>query len=184
MKIELLPLEGAALLRPRVFQDDRGYFVETFNTLKTAGSVLDGYDWVQENESLSQQGVLRGLHFQKGDASQAKLVRVISGEVFDVMVDLRHSSPTFGKWHAQVLSGENKLQLLVPRGFAHGFMVLSKSAIFSYKCDNHYNKAEESGILYNDPELSIDWPTTKTPLQLSEKDKQLQSFANAYKFET
>ena len=184
MKIELLPLEGVALLSPQVFQDDRGYFVETFNTLKTADSVLADYEWVQENESLSQQAVLRGLHFQKGDAAQAKLVRVIKGEVFDVMVDLRLSSPTFGKWHGQVLSGENKLQLLVPRGFAHGFMVLSESAIFSYKCDNHYNKAEESGILYNDPELSIDWPTIETPIQLSDKDMQLQSFANSYKFES
>ncbi len=182
MKIEETPLKDAYIVTPKVFSDDRGYFFECFNEVTTKHSVLNDYKWVQENESKSSEGVLRGLHFQKGDFAQAKLVRVIVGEVFDVAVDLRKDSPTFGKWHAEILSDSNKKQFLIPRGFAHGFVVISESAIFSYKCDNVYSPENDSGIIYNDTVLNIDWPVIKVTFQLSEKDKNLESFNKAYKF--
>ena len=182
MKIEQTPLKDAYVLTPKVFSDERGYFFESFNEITSRGLVLDNYKWVQENESKSTKGVLRGLHFQKGEYAQAKLVRVIVGEVFDVAVDLREDSPTFGKWHAEILTENNKKQFLVPRGFAHGFIVISEVAIFSYKCDNFYSPKNDSGIIYNDPDLSIDWPEIDVNFQLSEKDKNLDSFDKAYKF--
>lgn len=182
MKIEKTSLKDAYILTPRVFTDERGYFFECYNEVTYRHSVLANYKWVQENESKSTKGVLRGLHFQKGDYAQAKLVRVIVGEVFDVAVDLRKYSPTFGKWHAEILNDSNKKQFLIPRGFAHGFVVMSESAIFSYKCDNVYSPENDSGIIYNDTVLNIEWPEIKVAFQLSEKDKNLESFNKAYKF--
>ena len=157
------------IIEPAVFGDNRGYFTETYNAadFKTAG--LD-YEFVQDNQSKSGKGVLRGLHFQKRHP-QAKLVRVISGEVLDVAVDLRKNSPTYGKWVGAVLSSENKRQLMIPRGFAHGFAVLSESAEFCYKCDDFYHPEDEGGIAWNDPDVAIDWMLSGEPI-LSEKDKK------------
>ena len=182
MKIEETPLQDVYLVRPRVFEDARGYFFETFNRQKVKGTVLEGYNWVQENESQSAKGVLRGLHFQVGEFSQAKLVRVVLGEVFDVTVDLRRDSATFGKWFGSMLSSENKTQMLIPKGFAHGFLVLSDVATFSYKCDNYYEPGKESGIMYNDPDIGIEWPESKERLIISERDRNLGSFRSAYQF--
>ena len=182
MIIEKTSLKDVYVITPKVFKDDRGYFYETFNSNTTKGSVLDKYNWVQENESRSTKGVLRGLHFQKGDYAQTKLVRVILGEVFDVAVDLREGSVTYGKWHGEILTEDNKKQFLVPRGFAHGFLVLSEIAIFSYKCDNFYSPENDSGIIYNDPSVGISWPELDVPFQLSAKDQGLKTISEAYKF--
>jgi dTDP-4-dehydrorhamnose 3,5-epimerase len=162
-------------LKPRIFEDDRGYFFESYNKNNELVNQLN-YNWVQDNESLSEKGVLRGLHYQVGEHCQAKLVRVIKGEVLDVVVDLRENSETFGQSFSIILSGQNKKQLLVPRGFAHGFLVLSDTAIFSYKCDNFYNKESESGIVYNDSTLDIDWKLKESEFIISEKDLVLPNF--------
>ena len=169
-------LKGCFIMQPKIYTDERGYFFETFNQ-KTFNE-LTGLDisFVQDNESFSTKGVLRGLHYQTGDFAQAKLVRVIKGNVLDVAVDVRRNSKTFGKHITVELSGENKKQLFIPRGFAHGFVVLSETAIFSYKCDNFYNKASESGIIYNDSTLNIDWQLAKNELIISEKDMLLPKF--------
>lgn len=177
MNIEATPLEGAFLLTPKVWGDDRGYFLESFKKQFFDEQNLS-YNWVQDNESLSCFGVVRGLHYQLPPYSQAKLVRVISGEVKDVIVDIRPSSSTFGKVYSVILSGENKKQLLVPRGFAHGYSVLSKSAIFQYKVDNAYNKESERGIAFNDPDLNINWHIPKSRMIISEKDKLNPSFVD------
>lgn len=182
MKIEETPLQDVYLIKPRVFEDARGYFFETFNQQKVKGTVLEGYDWVQENESQSTKGVLRGLHFQVGEFSQAKLIRVVLGEVFDVAVDLRRDSATFGKWFGSILSAQNKTQMLIPKGFAHGFLVLSEVATFSYKCDNYYEPGKESGIMYDDPDMGIEWPESKERLIISERDRNLGNFRSAYQF--
>ena len=179
MKIEETPLEGSILFKPKVFEDHRGYFFESFKAKVLVDNGLD-FDFVQDNESKSQKGVLRGLHYQKGPHAQAKLVRVIAGSVLDVIVDMRPSSSTFGEHFKVILSEQNKWQLLVPRGFAHGFSVLEDNTIFSYKCDNYYNKASESGIIYNDPELAIDWMLSDDEVLLSEKDTVLPSFKSLY----
>ena len=162
-------IEGVYVIEPKVFGDNRGYFMETYNekVFKEAG--LD-YVFVQDNQSKSKKGVLRGLHFQK-TYPQAKLVRVISGTVFDVCVDLRKNSPTYGKWEGVILSSENKKMFMVPRGFAHGFVVLSETAEFAYKCDDFYHPEDEGGIMWNDEEVGIEWPIDFEPL-LSEKDKK------------
>ena len=167
-------IAGMFVVEPEVFGDARGYFMETYNeaAFAEAGHSLT---FVQDNQSKSRKGVLRGLHLQVNHP-QGKLVRVISGEVFDVGVDLRRGSPTFGKWHGEVLSAENKKQLFVPEGFAHGFVVLSEEAEFVYKCTRLYDPTDELGIRYDDPEIGIDWPLADTPL-LSEKDKKQPSFA-------
>ena len=161
---------GLKIFDPAVFSDSRGYFVETFNenTFKTVGINVR---FVQDNESKSQYGVVRGLHYQLNPHAQAKLVRVISGEVLDVVVDIRKGSPTFGKIYEVILSGENKRQLFIPRGFAHGFSVLKNDTVFSYKCDNFYNKESEGGILLNDPTLAIDWRIPADQMLVSDKDK-------------
>ena len=161
---------GLKIFDPAVFSDSRGYFVETFNenTFKNAGIDVR---FVQDNESKSQYGVVRGLHYQQDPHAQAKLVRVISGEVLDVVVDIRRGSPTFGKKYEIILSGENKRQLFIPRGFAHGFSVLQNDTVFSYKCDNFYNKESEGGILLSDPVLAIDWRIPADQMLVSEKDK-------------
>lgn len=175
-------LKDAYIIEPKVFEDERGYFFESYNESKFKYTPLEEYTWVQENESQSMKGVLRGLHFQKASYSQAKLVRVVEGEVFDVAVDLRESSATFGQSFGLVLSGKDKKQFLIPRGFAHGFLVLSDRAIFSYKCDNFYSPEHDSGIIYNDAELNINWPEVSVDFIISHKDVQLGTFEDAYKF--
>ena len=173
MKIKETPLKDCYILEPAVFEDGRGYFYEKFNEKQFEEATgLNGH-FVQDNISQSSYGVLRGLHLQKGEHAQAKLVSCLEGKVFDVAVDLRRDSPTFGKWYSIELTAENKLQLYVPRGFGHGFSVLSKTAVFSYKCDNFYNKESEGGVLWNDPELNIDWQLPMDDVILSEKDKVL-----------
>lgn len=166
MDIIKTEIEGVLLLQPRVFPDERGYFLESYRT-----TVLPDVDFVQDNESKSSFGVVRGLHFQKGDKAQAKLVRVVSGRVLDIAVDLREGSPTFGRHVAAELSGENHLQFFIPRGFAHGFAVLSETAVFQYKCDNFYCPEAEGAIAWDDPDLAIDWKLPKESIILSEKDK-------------
>ncbi len=163
-------IDGLLIVEPKVFEDSRGYFFEAYNRQVFEKEGLH-YDFVQDNQSFSTYGTVRGLHFQKGEAAQAKLVRVISGRVLDVAVDLRPGSLTFGKYEAVELTGENQRMFLIPRGFAHGFSVLSETALFTYKCDNFYNKAAEGGLLYNDPALGIDWQVPADKVVLSEKDK-------------
>lgn len=178
MNLKETRLEGCFIIEPKVFEDKRGYFCETFNQKTFNNQTGLVIDFVQDNESLSSKGVLRGLHYQKGDFAQAKLVRVVKGSVLDVVVDIRKKSETFGKHLSVLLSEENKTQLFVPRGFAHGFIVLSETAIFSYKCDNFYNTANETGIAYNDPQLNIDWVLNKDEIILSPKDTQLPLLEN------
>ena len=172
-------LEGCFVLEPNVIGDERGYFYESYN--KNTFERLAGLtvNFVQDNQSFSKRGVLRGLHYQYGDMAQAKLVRVLSGAVLDVAVDLRRDSPTFTQYVAVELSAENKKQLFIPRGFAHGFLVLSETAEFSYKCDNFYSKAHEGGIIYNDKTLNIDWQLAVDELVISEKDAVLPPFEDA-----
>lgn len=162
-------IEDVYIIEPKVFGDNRGYFMETYKQTDFEENNLK-YNFVQDNQSSSTKGVLRGLHFQK-NYPQAKLVRVLSGEVFDVAVDLRKESTTYGKYVGVMLTGENKKQLMIPRGFAHGFLVLSDYAEFSYKCDELYHPEDEGGIIYNDPTINIQWPKL-TELKLSEKDKK------------
>jgi len=163
-------LKGCFVIEPRVFNDDRGYFFESYNKEKFEELTGSKVDFVQDNESFSAKGVLRGLHFQKGEHAQSKLVRVTHGEVLDVVVDIRPESETFLQVEAVRLSAENKKQLFVPRGFAHGFIVLSDTVVFNYKCDNFYNKASEGGIIYNDETLKIDWILDSSEFLVSEKD--------------
>ena len=169
MKLIETGIKDLYIIEPEVFGDNRGYFMESYNRNTFLKLGLD-YDFVQDNQSKSKKGVLRGLHFQK-KYPQAKLVRVIEGEVFDVAVDLRKNSPTFGKWFGVLLSDENKRMFMIPRGFAHGFVVLSESATFTYKCDEFYHPEDEGGIKWNDKEIDIKWPIDFEPI-LSEKDKR------------
>ena len=162
-------IEGVYIIEPTAFGDHRGYFMETYNEADFKAAGLD-YTFVQDNQSSSRKGVLRGLHFQKNHP-QAKLVRVLKGEVFDVAVDLRNGSETYGKWVGVVLSEENKRQFMVPRGFAHGFVVMSETAEFAYKCDEFYHPEDEGGIMWNDSEIGIEWPDVGEII-LSEKDKK------------
>lgn len=175
-------IQGVYVLEPRVFQDARGYFMETWNQEdfdKHVGHVT----FIQDNESKSSYGVLRGLHYQKGQFSQAKLVRVIKGRVLDVAVDIRKSSPTFGKYVLVELSEENKKQLFIPRGFAHGFLVLSEEAVFTYKVDNVYAPQAEAGIQWNDEDIAIEWPIDPKDIILSEKDTRGAKLKDAIVFE-
>lgn len=174
-------VEGVWLIEPKVCTDDRGYFMEAFKKEEFEAHV-GAVNFIQDNESKSSFGVLRGLHYQKGECCQAKLVRIIKGEVLDVAVDLRQSSSTFGKYISVLLSEENKRQFFIPRGFAHGFLVLSEEAIFSYKVDNKYAPQAEASILYKDDTIGIEWPLTETQLILSEKDKKAQPFSEAVYF--
>lgn len=169
------------MIEPKVFEDARGYFFEAWKQGEFVANI-GKVDFVQDNESKSSFGVLRGLHYQRGEFSQAKLVRVISGRVLDVAVDLRRNSPTFGQHVMVELSGENKRQFFIPRGFAHGFLVLSDEAIFTYKVDNVYAPQAEASILWNDEQLSIDWPLGEDQLLLSEKDKKAKPFSEAEYF--
>ena len=163
-------IDGVWLIEPNVYSDERGYFMEAFKKEEFEAKI-GPVDFVQDNESKSSFGVLRGLHYQKGEYSQAKLVRVLKGKVLDVAVDLRRSSPTFGKHVSALLSEENKRQFFIPRGFAHGFRVLSEEVIFQYKCDNLYAPQYEGAIAWDDPDLGIDWHIPKDKMLLSEKDK-------------
>lgn len=177
MKINPTPLKDAYLLEAEVFEDPRGYFYEKYNEQKFVDATgLNGH-FVQDNVSRSVYGVVRGLHLQKGEHAQAKLVSCLEGRVWDVAVDVRPSSPTFGKWFGVELTAQNRLQFYIPRGFAHGFAVLSQTAIFSYKCDNYYNRESEGGILWNDSELNIDWKLPADQVLLSDKDRAQATFA-------
>ena len=178
MTIESTPLEGCLIIKPAVFGDERGYFFESFNQEKF--NKLTGHNtvFVQDNQSYSAKGVLRGLHLQKGASAQSKLVRVVKGEVLDVAVDLRTGSATYGKHFGIRLSETNHLQLFIPRGFAHGFVVLSDDAIFQYKCDNYYDKAAEGGVHYADPKLAIDWILPPDQLIVASKDIELPYMEN------
>ena len=176
MNIIPASLPGVFIIEPQIFEDSRGYFFESYSQAKFEAAGLH-YDFVQDNESKSSYGTVRGLHFQKGEHAQAKLVRVLEGTVLDVAVDLRKGSPTYGKHVAVELSAENRRQMLIPRGFAHGFSVLSETAVFAYKCDNLYCKVSEGGIRYDDPQLAIDWKVEKGKELLSEKDRELPLFA-------
>ena len=199
ISVEKTAIEGLYVIEPTVHGDERGYFMETYNQNDMHEAGLDMV-FVQDNQSMSTKGVLRGLHFQK-QFPQGKLVRVIKGEVFDVAVDLRSGSPTFGKWFGLVLSEENKKQFLIPRGFAHGFLVLSETAEFCYKCDDFYHANDEGGLAWNDPEIGIDWTSLGvkgeydgtasakgftladgTPLNLSEKDQKWSGIKNTFSF--
>ena len=179
MKVTETKLKGSFIIEPQVFLDNRGYFIESFNQKSFKEYTGLDINFVQDNESLSSKGVLRGLHYQKGEFAQAKLVRVIKGKILDVVVDIRPNSKTFGEHVFVELSEENKAQFYVPRGFAHGFLVLEDNTIVSYKCDNYYNRSEEAGIIYNDEYLNIDWRLPAENLILSEKDLQLPSFKEA-----
>lgn len=174
-----LELEGCFLIEPNVIRDERGYFMESFNEMRFNDGIGQQIHFVQDNQSQSSKGVLRGLHYQTGEFAQAKLVRVLEGEVLDIAVDIRPGSPTFGKSVSVVLSANNRQQLFIPRGFAHGFLVISESATFFYKCDNFYNKESEGGIYYADPQLEIDWQLDSDNLIISEKDQNLPNLANA-----
>jgi dTDP-4-dehydrorhamnose 3,5-epimerase len=178
MKFEETKLAGCFILEPNVFEDERGYFFEAFNDEKFEQIVGATPAFVQDNQSQSQYGVVRGLHMQAGDHAQAKLVRVLEGKVLDVAVDVRPGSPTYGQSVAVELSAENKRQLYVPRGFLHGFSVLSENAVFFYKCDNHYNKVAEDGVHPLDSMLGIDWQVPMENMILSEKDQEAQSFTS------
>lgn len=169
------PIADLIVFEPAVFHDDRGYFFESYNQ-KTWEKAGVNIHFVQDNQARSTRGVLRGLHYQLGEMAQAKLVRVIEGEVLDVAVDLREGSPTLGQWYSIRLSAENKRQLLVPRGFAHGYVVLSETAEFAYKCDNFYSKAHEGGVRFDDPILGIDWEFDLEQVLVSEKDLALPGF--------
>jgi dTDP-4-dehydrorhamnose 3,5-epimerase len=176
MKLIQTHLADCIIIEPTLFEDERGYFYESFNEKKF--KELAGFEthFVQDNEAKSNTGVLRGLHFQKGEHAQAKLVRVLQGKVWDVAVDLRPNSNTYGKYICLELTGENKKQLYIPRGFAHGYVVLEDNTVFSYKCDNFYNKESEGGLYFADNTLQIPWPIDGIELILSEKDKVLEQF--------
>ena len=177
MKIIKTSINDLLIIEPKIFKDSRGYFFEPYN-LKSYKKTLGVINFVQDNESKSSRGVFRGFHFQKPPFEQAKLVRCVSGKVLDVAIDLRKNSPTFGKHESVILSEENKLQFFIPRGFAHAFLVLSETAIFSYKVDNIYAPEFDSGIIWNDSSLSIDWGINESELIISEKDKSLNELSN------
>ena len=182
MEYKKTTIEGVYIIEPKVFNDARGYFFEAWKKEEFEEHIRK-VEFVQDNESKSSYGVLRGLHYQKGDCSQAKLVRVIKGKVLDVAVDIRKSSPTFGKYVMVELSDENKRQFFIPRGFAHGFLVLSDEAIFTYKVDNAYAPQADAGIRWNDPDINIQWPIDPAQVQTSEKDLKQPFLKDAEVFE-
>ncbi|MRI01084.1 dTDP-4-dehydrorhamnose 3,5-epimerase [Kriegella sp. EG-1] len=179
MIVKETKLSGCFVIEPTIFSDERGYFMETFNALRFNSAIGVEVNFVQDNQSYSKKGVTRALHYQVGDHAQAKLVRVLSGLVLDIAVDLRKNSPTYKEHIAIELSAENKKQMFIPKGFAHGFVVLSDSAEFFYKCDNYYNKESEGGIIFNDPTLNIDWQLPHEELIVSEKDQVLPTLDHA-----
>ncbi len=173
MRAEATPLKDCFVIHDSLIKDERGYFFESFNKNKFKEQTGSDVNFVQDNQSKSSYGVLRGLHFQRGEHSQAKLVRVLQGKVLDVVVDLRTDSPSYGKHFSIELSENSYTQLFIPKGFAHGFLVLSETAVFFYKCDNFYNKEADGGLIYNDKELNIDWKISSNDIILSDKDKYL-----------
>ena len=181
MNVIKTDIDGLLIIEPKIFNDSRGYFFESY-TKSRYSSLGIGADFVQDNESSSSYGVVRGLHYQLPPYSQSKLVRVIYGNVLDVAVDLRRQSPTFGRYFSVELSHEIKRQLFIPKGFAHGFAVLSERAVFAYKCDNYYAPEYERGILFNDPSLSIDWKIPAEKMIISDKDRKYPNFENAELF--
>lgn len=176
MTISTCHLKDLLIIEPKVFYDDRGYFFESFTLKRFEEQTGKKVKFVQDNESRSTYGTLRGIHFQNPPHDQSKLVRAVTGTILDVAVDLRTDSDTFGQWHSEVLSDENKKQLFIPKGFGHGFAVLSDTAIFSYKVDNYYDQESENGILWNDQSLAIDWQLPSSSIILSTKDESLRSF--------
>lgn len=179
MKVIDTKIRDLVILEPKVFEDGRGYFFESYNKTTLDSLLEKEYTFVQDNESKSSYGVIRGLHYQLGPFSQAKLIRVVQGKVYDVAVDLRKNSPTFLDWVGVELSAENKRQFLIPKGFAHGFSVLSETAIFQYKCDEYYHPEAEAGIIYNDSSLNIDWKIKDEDIKISPKDKLLPKLEEA-----
>ena len=178
MKIRETGISGLMVIEPDVFGDSRGYFMESFSLRKFRELTGLDIDFVQDNESKSSYGVVRGLHFQRPPHAQSKLVRVVQGRVLDVAVDLREDSPTYGKHYAIELSGDNHLQMFIPKGFAHGFAVLSDEAVFQYKCDEYYAPESEGAVAWDDPDLAIDWKLPKEDIRLSEKDKSNPNLKN------
>ena len=181
MNAEETHLKGCFVISPKLHHDDRGFFFESYNKKGFEKAIDQTVNFVQDNHSVSNKGVLRGLHFQTGDFAQAKLLRVIKGSVLDVCVDIRPNSDTFGQYFSIILDNIDHKQLFIPRGFAHGFLVLEDETIFNYKCDNYYSKNHESGLLFNDPALQIDWNFSLNNIILSEKDKQLPTFESLLK---
>jgi dTDP-4-dehydrorhamnose 3,5-epimerase len=179
MEFNPTKLQGCFIIQPKIIEDERGYFMESFNEKTFQKGINQEVHFVQDNQSFSSKGVLRGLHYQTAEHAQAKLVRVLHGEVLDVAVDIRPNSATYGQSVSVLLSSVNQKQFFVPRGFAHGFLVLSETATFFYKCDNFYNKESEGGIIYNDKSLNIDWQFDESELIISEKDKVLPILENA-----
>lgn len=180
MNVSTTPIEGLFLIEPKVFHDDRGYFFESFNARNFRDETGHEIEFVQDNQARSVKNVIRGLHYQNAPSPQTKLIRVLEGCIWDVAVDLRRESPTFGRWYGVEMSSDNKLQLLIPRGFAHGYSVLSDTAEIIYKCDNYYDKASESGIAYNDPALAIDWKLDLKDAIISEKDQKQALLRDAW----
>ncbi len=177
MNIETTPIQDLIIINPDVFEDERGYFMESYNQQKLEESGVQ-INFVQDNQSFSKKGTLRGLHYQNPPFAQTKLVRVLQGEIIDIAVDIRKNSPTYGQHFAIKLSAENKKQLLIPQGFAHGFSVISETAVVLYKCDQFYNKASEGGIRFDDPALNIDWGIDLKTAIVSDKDIELPNFAD------
>ncbi len=177
MKIEESPLKGSFVIQPKVIEDHRGYFLESYNQQLLYDALGYSPQFVQDNQSKSKYGVLRGLHLQLGEYAQAKLVRAIAGDILDIIVDVRPNSPQFGEHYSLVLSADNKKQLFIPHGFAHGFAVLTETATIHYKADNYYNNKAESGLLYNDPELNIDWQIPLEDIITSDKDLLLPTLS-------
>lgn len=171
MEVIKTEIEGPVIIEPRIFGDSRGYFYESFSAREFADKVAPGIVFVQDNQSYSTRGVLRGLHFQNPPFSQSKLVRVVQGTVLDVAVDLRKNSPTYGKYVSALLTGENHRQFFIPKGFAHGFVVLSDTALFQYKCDEFYHPEAEGALAWNDPDIAIEWPLAAEEISLSAKDQ-------------
>ncbi|SCY85537.1 dTDP-4-dehydrorhamnose 3,5-epimerase [Flavobacterium caeni] len=174
-------LPGCYLIEPKIIRDDRGYFMEAFNEKEFVANVGSGVHFVQQNQSQSKMGVLRGLHYQTGEHAQAKLIRVLSGSILDVAVDIRPESETYGQYFSVELSAENNRQLFIPRGFAHGFQVLSNDTTVFYNSDNFYNPAYEAGIIYDDPTIAVDWRAESSLPLISEKDKNLPTFEKSIK---
>jgi dTDP-4-dehydrorhamnose 3,5-epimerase len=174
-------LEGCFIIEPKIIEDSRGYFMESFNENSFQNGIGKRVAFVQDNQSFSSKGVLRGFHYQTGEHAQAKLVRVLHGKVLDVAVDIRPNSSTYGQYVSTILSAENQTQFFIPRGFAHAFLVLSETATFFYKCDNFYDKESEGGIIYNDPTLNVDWQFPIVDMLISEKDQNLPTLENAKK---
>lgn len=180
MQVEKTPLKDCYLIKPQIFEDKRGLFLETYHRKRFYELTGIDTEFVQDNQSISRYGVLRGLHYQKGEFAQTKIVRAIYGKVLDVVVDLRPDSPSFKKTYSVILDDENLYQLYVPKGFGHGFLTLSEKSVFAYKCDHYYTPGSEAGLIYNDPELGIDWDFPEEKMIISDKDKVQPTFKQVF----